>query len=183
MRNCLVIIFFIDGVWSLIASRENSVSNAVFNKTTTSTLTLPTAPSFTTISGFTQLFNNTGGFIAISGNNMTLQEGQYVVNVELNITTSETNTGSIGNVNGRTHVHFYSAQLFNGSSAIGGVVDSNSSSNTSGSKSHIVSFTFAFTLTSPETVSFQLARRTGGTYTGAISINDAFIQTEKSLLK
>ncbi|MDN3665353.1 hypothetical protein QWY92_08005 [Algibacter miyuki] len=30
---------------------------------------------------------------------MTLQEGQYVVNVELNITTSETNTGSIGNVN------------------------------------------------------------------------------------
>lgn len=172
---------FQDGIWSLLASRENSVSNAVFQRTTASNISLTN--TFNGIPDFTQLFNNTFGSINISNDAITLQPGMYVVSVELNVLTSETNINSIGGTVARTHSHFYAARLWNGTVSLGGVVNSNASSNTSATlKKHVVSFSFSFTLTNTETVSFQLARRAGGTYNGDITLNNAFIHIEKSIL-
>lgn len=172
---------FQDGIWSLLASRENSVSNALLQKTTASNISLTN--TFNTVPNFTQFFNNTSGSIVFSNNAITLQPGMYVVSVELNVSTSETSTNGIGGTLARTHSHFYAARLWNGTTSLGGVVNSNASSNTSATlKKHVVSFSFAFTLSNTETVSFQLARRPGGTYNGDITLNNAFIHIEKSIL-
>lgn len=172
---------FEDGVWSLLASRENSVSNAVFNKLNTTTLALTT--SYVTIGGFTQLFNNSAGFITLTDDDIALQPGKYVVNIELNVSTEEPITNSIGGSVARTHTHFYSGRLWDGANAVGGVVNTNASSNTSATiKKHIVSFSFSFELTTLQTVNFQLSRRNGGSFAGSININNAFIQIEKSTL-
>lgn len=170
---------FSNGVWSLMATRENSVVNAIYQKATTESVTLST--TYTNVAGFSEFFNKPGTGISISSNSISLLPGKYVVNVSFNISTDEGTSGSIGSNNGRIQAHYYSGQLWNGSKALGQVIELNEISNTSGTKKHSPTFVFSFELATADTFQFQLARRTGGTYTGAININNAFINIEKSL--
>lgn len=170
---------FDNGVWSLMATRENSVINAIFTKTISETKTIST--TYSNVTGFTKLFNNSGTGISDDGNGtITLQPGKYVVNVSFNISTDETTTSSIGSTI-RTQAHFYSGRLWNGSKMLGPEIQLNEISNTSGSKKHSPTFIFSFELTAADSFQFQLVRRAGGTYTGDIKINNAFINIEKSL--
>lgn len=175
---------FIDGVWSLMATRENSIMNAVFENKTATTLTTSIIGSFVTIGNLLSLDNNSGGDIVLNtGNNsFTLQPGKYIVNGILNITTAETNTGAaISNGTIRTHAHYYTGRLWDGDTIIGQEVQLNVISNTSGDKKHSVSFNFSFELSTVKTVNFQLARRSGGSYSGNITLNNTTIFIEKSL--
>ncbi|MFH6960906.1 hypothetical protein ACHRV1_26225 [Flavobacterium aquidurense] len=170
---------FDNGVWSLMATRENSVVNAIYTKTASETKTISTA--YSNITGFTKFFNNSGIGISDDGNSkITLQPGKYVVNVSFNISTNEATTSGIGGAI-RTQAHFYSSRLWNGSKMLGPEVQLNEISNTSGTKKHALTFVFSFELTAADSFQFQLARRAGGTYTGTINIDNAFINIEKSL--
>ena len=170
---------FDNGVWSLMATRENSVVNAIFIKTTSETKTIST--TYSNITGFTKFFNNSGIGISDDGNStITLQPGKYVVNVSFNISTAETSTNAIGTTT-KTQAHFYSGRLWNGSNVLGSEIQLNEISNTSGDRKHAPTFVFSFELTSTDSFQFQLARRSGGTYTGTINIDNAFINIEKSL--
>lgn len=170
---------FDNGVWSLMATRENSVVNAIFTKTTSETKTIST--TYSNVTGFTNLFNNSGVGISDDGSStITLQPGKYVVSVSFNISTAETATNGIGGST-RTQAHFYSGRLWDGSKALGPEIQLNEISNTSGNKKHAPTFVFSFELTTADSFQFQLARRTGGTYTGTINIDNAFINIEKSL--
>lgn len=170
---------FDNGVWNLMATRENSVVNAIFTKTVSETKTISTTNS--NVTGFTKLFNNSGTGISDDGNsNITLEPGKYVVNVSFNISTNETTTSGIGATT-KTQAHFYSGRLWNGNKMLGSEIQLNEISNTSGTKKHALTFVFSFELTAADTFQFQLARRAGGTYTGNINIDNAFINIEKSL--
>lgn len=170
---------FDNGVWNLMATRENSVVNAIFTKTTSETKAIST--SYSGVIGFTKLFNNSGTGISDDGNStILLQPGKYVVNVSFNISTAETTTNGIGTTT-KTQAHFYSGRLWNGTKMLGPEIQLNEISNTSGDKKHAPTFVFSFELTAADSFQFQLARRDGGTYTGAIKIDNAFINIEKSL--
>ncbi|MDA6072746.1 hypothetical protein NJT12_24285 [Flavobacterium sp. AC] len=170
---------FDNGVWNLMATRENSVVNAIFTKTPSEVKTISTA--YSNVTGFTKFFNNSGIGISDDENStITLQPGKYVANVSFNISTNETTTNGIGTTI-KTQAHFYSGRLWNGSKMLGPEIQLNEISNTSGTKKHAVTFVFSFELTTSDSFQFQLARRNGGTYTGTISIDNAFINIEKSL--
>lgn len=172
---------FVDGVWSLMATRENSIMNAFYENKTATAFTM--SSSFANVGGFSLLGNNSGGDITLSGgNSFTLQPGKYVVTVMLNITTTETSSGAaISNGTVHTHAHYYTGRLWDGAAALGQTIQLNAISNTSGNKKHSLMFNFSFELTTPKTVNFQLARRTGGTYTGDITLNNSSVFIEKSL--
>lgn len=173
---------FENGVWSLMATRENSVVNAIFTKNTSETITIST--TYSNIIGFTNLFNNSGVGISDNGNNtITLQPGKYVVNVSFNISTAETTAATDGSIGTtiKTQAHFYSGRLWNGSKALGLEIQLNEISNSSGNKKHAPTFVFSFELATADSFQFQLARRAGGTYSGTINIDNAFINIEKSL--
>lgn len=174
---------FIDNSWTLMATRENSIMNAVFENKTATNATLSTIGTFTTIGSLSVLDNNSGGDIVLSGgNSFTLQPGKYVISCALNIETAETNTGAaVSNGTVRTHAHYYTGRIFDGTSIVGQEIQLNAISNTSGSKKHAVTFDFSFEISTAKTVSFQLARRSGGSYSGDITLNNTSIFIEKSL--
>lgn len=170
---------FQNGTWNLLATRENSVTNAVFKRNET---TFPISTTYSSSSSYSQLFNNSGGDISLNGTQITLTPGKYVVNIMYNITTDETTTNSIGNTNGRVHTHFYKGRLWTGSLALGGEVLVNEISSTSGNKSHNAYFIYSFQITQTTSFSVQLARNTGGTYNGTnLVLKDSYIHIEKSL--
>lgn len=175
---------FSGDMWNLMATRENSVINAFYENKSTTLFNI--SHNYATVGGFSELDNNSGGDIVLSGtNSFELQPGVYVVDVAFNISSSETATGAaISNSNGgvSTHAHYYSGRLWDGTSVLGSEIEFNAISNTSGTKKHAASFNFTFKLTTPTTVSFQLKRREGGSYSGNISFVNSALFIEKSLL-
>ena len=170
---------FQNATWNLLATRENSVMNAIFKRNETS---FTISSTYASASSYSQLFNNTGGGIALNGNQITLSPGKYVVNIMYNIITDETSTNSIGNSNGRVHTHFYKGRLWTGSTALGGEVLVNEISSTNGNKSHNAYFIYSFQISETTSFSVQLARNTGGTYNGTnLVLKDSYIHIEKSL--
>lgn len=170
---------FQNGTWNLLATRENSVMNAVFKRNETS---FSISSTYASASSYSQLFNNSGGGIALNGSQITLSPGKYVVNIMYNISTDETTTGSIGNSNGRVHTHFYKGRLWTGSVALGEEVLVNEISSTDGNKSHNAYFIYSFQIFETTSFSVQLARNTGGTYNGTnLVLKDSYIHIEKSL--
>lgn len=174
---------FINGSWSLMATRENSIMNGIFENKTATNVTLSTIGTFATIGGLTTLENNSDGDIAMSGgNSFTLQPGKYVISGILNIQTAETSTGAaISNGTVSTHAHYYTGRIFDGTTTVGQEIQLNAISNTSGSKKHSITFDFSFELSAAKTVSFQLARRSGGSYSSNITLNNTTLFFEKSL--
>ncbi|MCX2454028.1 hypothetical protein OQX61_22355 [Pedobacter sp. PLR] len=173
------------GSWSLMAAKENSVTNAVIQNTAiASGINLPVSGTFVPITGGAQLFSNIPAFTS-SGGNFTLPPGNYTVQVALNIQAlSEVAANGIG-ATVRTNIHYYAAKLSNGASSYGQVMTDNQTSNsssTTNSKQHVANFSFSFQITSSATMSFNLARVTGGTYEGNIDILNSFIHIQRSML-
>lgn len=173
------------GTWSLMAAKENSVTNAVIQNTTKiSDFTFPALGTYTSLAGGTQVFSSIPGF-ALSGGNFTLPPGNYTIQVALNIQApSEVPANGLG-ANVRTNVHYYSAKLSNGATTYGLVMPENQISNSSSatnSKQHVANFSFSFQVTAITTMSFNLARVTGGTYEGKIDILNSFIHIQRSML-
>ena len=172
---------FQKGSWRLLATRENSVMNAVYRKPSSS---FSISSNYTDISNFTEFFNNSGNDIDLNSDNSTfvIEPGKYVVNLVMNISTEETSATSITNANGHVNTHFYKSRLMSGSNILGEEVLMNEISNTSGSKKHSLSITFSFEVASSTSFKVQLARN-GGTFLGpTITLNETFIHIEKSLL-
>lgn len=172
---------FQNGTWNLLATRESSVTNAVFKRNETS---FTISNTYSSASDYTTLFNNSGDDISLSGTTITLKPGKYVVNIMYNITTDETETLSIGNSNGKVHTHFYKGRLWTTSGvALGGEVKVNEISTVFGNKSHNAYFIYSFQITESVSFKVELARNTGGTFTGTnLILKDSYIHIEKSLL-
>ncbi|WP_316747881.1 hypothetical protein [Pedobacter gandavensis] len=173
------------GSWSLLAAKENSVTNAVIQNTTkVSAFNLPVAGTFVPITGGTQLFSNIPGFSTAAGN-FTLPPGNYTIQVSLNIQAPlELPANGLG-ATVRTNIHYYVAKLTNGTTSYGQVMPDNQTSNTSSttnSKQHVANFSFSFQITAIATMSFNLARVTGGTYQGDFDILNSFIHIQRSML-
>lgn len=176
---------FENGTWSLLATRENSIMNAIFENRTATTVNLSTVGTYATIGGLSVLSNNSGVDVTLNNtNSFTLQPGKYVINAILNITTAETPASAPlrnASTNRASHVHFYTGRIFDGVSAVGDPIQLNTISNSFGDKKHTVSFNFSFELSTAKTVSLQLARRAGGSFTNNITLNNTIIFIEKSL--
>lgn len=172
------------GAWSLMAAKENSVTNAVIQNTAIVTgFNLSTVGTFVPLTGGTQVFNSISGFTS-SGSNFTLPPGNYSIQVALNIKTTENPANGIG-YTVRTNIHNYSAKLANGAITYGLVMPDNQTSNSSSTtneKQHVANFSFSFQITAITTMSFNLARVTGGTYAGDIDILNSFIHIQRSML-
>lgn len=181
---------FVNGVWSLLATRENSIMNAIYENTASTNFTM-SSTTFNTIGGLTLLANNSGSDISISGgNSFILKPGKYVFTVALNIQNTTTNETSIGaavsNGSIATHAHFYTGRLWDtaSNSSLGNDIELNATSNTSGvteGRKHSFFFNFPFDIVTEKTVNFQLKRRPGGSYNGNITIINSSIIIEKSL--
>lgn len=170
---------FQKGSWRLLATRENSVMNAVYRKSQT---TFSISNNYSNVITFTEFFNNSGNDIDYNNSSFVLEPGKYVVQLVFNISTNETSSTAITNANGYVNVHFYKTRLLAGSTALGGEVLLNEISNTSGNKRHMLSATFSFEITTSTSFTVQLGRN-GGTYLGSsIALNETFIHIEKSLL-
>lgn len=173
------------GSWSLLAAKENSVTNAVVQNTTKVTgFNLPAAGTFVPLTGGTQFFSNIPGF-STAGGNFTLPAGNYTIQVALNIQAPlEVPANGIGAVV-RTNIHYYAAKLTDGATAYGLVMTDNQTSNSSSAtnpKQHVANFSFSFQITAAAMMSFNLARVTGGTYEGNIDILNSFIHIQRSML-
>lgn len=178
------------GAWSLMAAKENSVTNAVIQNTTkVSGFVLPVAApaTFVPLTGGSQAFSSISGFSS-SGSSFTLPAGSYTVQVALNIQTpSEVPADGLGysSTGVWTNIHYYAAKLVSGSTTYGLVMTDNQTSNsssTTNSKQHVANFSFSFQITTPTTMNFNLARETGGTYEGNIDILNSFIHIQRSML-
>lgn len=173
------------GSWSLMAAKENSVTNAAIqNAATVTGLSLPVSGTFVPITGGSQTFSNIPGF-ATAGGSFTLPAGNYTVQVALNIQAplEDPNSGIGATV--RTNIHYYAAKLTDGSTTYGQVMTDNQTSNsssTTNSKQHVANFSFSFQITSSASMSFNLARVTGGTFTGDINLLNSFIHIQRSML-
>lgn len=167
--------------WNLLATRDNSVSSAIYQGNALQSLSLATPQTLDLFP--TEVINTIG--MNKNNESFIVPAGKYVVYVVLNVTTNETNTGGIGRGTGTnaryTHAHYYTMKALAGTTTLSEVLI-NESSAANGNKKHTIIGTLSFELTS-ESNSFivQLSRRYGGTYSGAITINNAFIHIEKSL--
>lgn len=180
-----------DGIWSLMATKSNSVTNAVITSTTTSTVLGGVANDvFVPLTVGTLSSGNSIVPISYSAGNINLPAGSYNIQVSLNITAGDEDPSlGIGNAV-RTHAHFYKARLSTG--ANGGEMVDNATSTSSNTKQHTANFSFTFKITVPTTVIFNLAHTAGGTYAnglggtspnnGSINITDYYIHIQRSVL-
>lgn len=176
-----------DGLWNLLATRDNSVESAVYRSAGSSSITgLGTAGNFQSLNLFPQEVSNTIG-LTYSGGTFTVPGGKYVMHVVLNITTNEAADlgigGTSGSVQRRANLHNYTGRIVSGVTLGEAAANATSSGGTNGNKTHQISMTFPFELYG-ETTNFtiQLARRAGGTFNGAsVTVNHAFVHIEKSL--
>lgn len=168
------------GIWSLLATKENSITNSILRQESSANTVTFSGTSFQNINFINNLFTST--IPAFSNNNgaITVPEGRYVIHLVMNINTPETTSGSIGS---RVHAHFYQGRIISGSTELSNVsVNESSIGTAAGAKSHMVSINFSFTVTATTTFNVQLARRAGGTYNGTINARDSFIHIERSVL-
>lgn len=180
-----------DGIWSLMATKGNSITNAIFRQGSgTNTITF-SGTTFQTIDFITNDFVNTIPELSHNNGQFTVPAGSYVLHLVMNINTGETTSGRINN---RVHAHFYQGRLYTSSgNVLSGPIEVNESSiatstgsssnpNYVGARSHMISINFSFRVEETTTFSLQLARRTGGTFNGAITVRDAFVHLERSVL-
>lgn len=170
------------GVWSLMATKENSITNAIFRQPSgTSTITF-SGNTFQTIGFIINPFVNTIPELLHTSGQFTVPAGSYILHLVMNVNTAETTSGAIGN---RVQAHFYQGRLYNvNGTVLSGPIEVNESSiaTSTASKSHMISINFSFRVEETTTFNLQLARRSGGTFNGAINVKDAFVHLERSVL-
>lgn len=170
------------GIWSLMATRENSTTNTIFRQGSGSNTVTFSGANFQTLGFITNGFVNTIPELLHNNGQFTVPPGSYVLHLVMNVNTTETTTGAIGN---RVHAHFYQGRLYTSDGTVlSGPIQVNESSiaGSSAAKSHTISINFPFTIEETTTFDLQLARRTGGSFDGAITVRDAFIHLERSIL-
>ena len=176
----------VNGNWILLASKENSLKDMLYKSSAAYTFT-PTSGGYTPLTNTTifgsQLTNTLNGTYNSTNGSFTISPGKYTVKVTLNITTTEGSNTGINNT--AVHLHKYQARLINiSTSAQIGNTYYNSAISTADNKNHTVTFQFNFQTTTSIPIQFNLGYdSTGGTYTGAVTLNDAYIHIQKSVLK
>lgn len=176
----------VDGNWVLLASKENSLKDMVYKSSATYTFT-PTSGGYTPLADTkifgSELTNTLKGTYNSSNGSFTISPGKYLVKVTLNIATTESTTTGVNST--VLHLHKYQARLVNTSnSAQLGNISYNSALSTADNKNHTVTFQFNFQTTTSIPIQFNLGYdSTGGTYTGAVTLNDAYIHIQKSVIK
>lgn len=168
------------GIWSLMATRENSTTNTIFRQGSDSNTVTFSGTDFQTLGFITNEFVNTIPDLLYNNGQFTVPPGSYVLHLVMNVNTTEAPGGAIGQ---KVRAHFYQGRLYTSDGTVlSGPIEVNESSIAVGAKSHTISINFSFTIEETTTFDLQLARREGGNFDGAITVRDAFIHLERSIL-
>lgn len=175
------------GVWSLMATKENSVSNAVVAYAQGAKLNFLTDGAYLPVTGGQLVFNSIPGVAYMPSTGIiTFPAGNYNVQVTLNVIGStETTSGGIGST-AVTNIHFYTGKFGLALLNAGAVVEENAISNTSSTvnpKRHSANFIFSFKTLTSISVPFNIAHVAGsGTYAGQLEIINGFVHIQKNSL-
>lgn len=178
-----------NNAWELLSENNNKVADfLVYNQGNSVTITPPIGNYLdidNTSRISTTLVNNIAGAnLNTSTGIYSLPKGKYSVTITYNFTNSS-ETAFANGVQGKDVVlNAYSIRAIDDASGTqqGDDYQANLTSFATLRK-HTVVANIKFTLNSPTNVRFQIGRINGGTYTGDLTYNNAFIHIEKSVLK
>lgn len=177
-----------DNYWNLVSSDNNKTTDMLRYKTLNSTLVTfnpgETYSDFNISSLSNELINTAG--VIISGNNITLNKGTYIITLTLNVKTTEGVTGGINNK--AVHVHSYRLRC---TDTTGNIIPTSNefkvnlnSNGNSASQRHTLVARISFSLPATTTVKLQMSRNlSNSTYTGDLAYDNASLHILNAIRK